>query len=338
MILLRKYLDADANDNGGGAAATDAPPADQQTNLPADLPQPAFTIDELKEFGIENKESLIAQLKELKEKNRPDEEVKKQAALERVNFQKYAVERGFATDDFNKYESLSSKAERDLVFEQFAAEEKADNPDITDQELKEAFETEYKLNSDNEKARAKGEARLKKDAAEIKKPAETAWKTAQDSYNEEKAAYVKQKEFKSIIKNTFEKEIPGKFTFKGKDGDEDIVLEVDVTPELRSKIEKSYDSDKTFVKFLTHNGKPEEFAASISSKIKSHIKAELSDMAVQKAIEAGIGRGTKKGSTVGAENPYALKNNGGGNQSEKKESLEQSNNKLANVRKQFAHR
>ncbi len=345
MIFIRKFFDDAAGGNSGGSpdatATADAKQTVTDPNAaapPANLPQPVFTIEELKSLGVNSKEDAIAILNKVREDGKPDEEKKRQAAIEKADFLKYAAVRNYANDDFNKYESLTAKADRDLIFEKYAAEEKADNPDLTDSELKEAFESEYKLDSENEKVKAKGEARLKREAAEIRKPAENAWSTAQTNYKEELSALEKQKEFKALVKDTFKSNVPEKYTFKVKNGEEEVDVELDVTPELRKDIEKAFDSEKSFAKYLTYDGKEKEFVEAFKANVQSFIESKLAKAGVQKGVELGIKLGTKKGSNAGADNPFALQNNSSGNKDTKVVSLEESNSKIAKARRQYSNR
>lgn len=345
MNLIRKYFDDGAGSNSGGSpdptlVADPSKVADPNAAAPpAELPQPVFTIDELKELGFDSKESAIAAFNKMKEDNKPNEEKQRQANIEKANFLKYAAERNFVNDDFNKYESLQSKADRDLVFEKFSAEEKADNPKITDEELKESFESEYKLTNDNEKSKAKGEARLKKDAEELRNPAKNAWEKAQSSYKEELSVWEKNKSFKTTVKDILDKNVSAKYSFKAKDGEEDVDVELDITPELRKELEKSFLGEKSFAKFLTYDeGKEKDFYDTLKANAQNFVEAKLAKAAVQEAIKIGVGRGTKKGSNIGAEAPFAVQNNAKTGQTIKDVSLEQANNNLGKIRKQFSKR
>lgn len=343
MEFIRKFFeDGAANNAGGDAGAAAVVDTKKQADTivadpPKDLPQPVFTLEELKTLGLDSKEAAIAFINKAKEDNRPEEEKQKKANIEKANFLKYAAERDFLTDDFKKYESLEAKADRDLVFEKYAAEEKADNPALTDEEIKEAFESEYKLNNENEKIKAKGEAKLKREANELRKPSQNAWNKAQESYKGELGAWQKHQEFKGLVKDTFKSEIPEKYSVKVKIGEEEIPVIVDVTPELKTKIEKAFNSEKTLSKYLSFDGKPADFAADLSRNIKSFIKSELADLAIEEGVKIGIKRGTAKASK-GADNPFALQDNTANNQQTRVATVEESTNKIANARKQYARR
>lgn len=335
------YNDGTEAGTGGGAQVADVvdTPVASSTATPSTpnpvIPENAFTIEEMKQFGFDSREKMIEALNGLKQNQKSEEEKRKEANIEKARFLQFAAENDLINDDFNKYESLQLKTERDLVFERFAAEEKADNPDITEAELKEAFEEEYKLNSENAKAKAKGEARLKKEASEIKNPAESAWNSAHKEYQESLKAYNKKQEFDSLLKETFKDAIPDKLPFKVKNGEEEIVVEIPIDAKLKTKIQQSFDSEKSLTKYLLHEGKPEDFAGSLRTKINSFLKAELADIAVQNAIDTGIKLGTKKGSNVGAENLFGLQQGGAGQAAAKVVDLETSNKAIAEARKKY---
>jgi hypothetical protein len=346
MNLIRLFFE-DGAANGGGAApvegaatnTTDVKDADHagapagDKTPEAKIPVNAFTEDEIKTFGFDSKEQMIEALKKLKETSKSDAEKEKEELIKEADFMRYAAERNLVNDDFKNYKSLQAKNERDLVFERYAQEEKADNPDLTDEEIKEAFESEYKLNSENAKAKTKGENRLKKEAAEIRKPAVDAWEKAQSAFKEDTQLFQKNKVYKGIEKEVISKAIPEKITLKLKDGDTDIPLDVDVAKEIKEKAEKLFGGEKGLVKFLVHDGTPEQFSENLKARINSFVDAEVSKVAVQLALEAGIKIGTKKGSTVGAENLFGLKQGDGtGRQQTQEVSLEDSNKKIADAR------
>lgn len=345
MVCIRKFFDAAPNDNGGnaggdgGAAAelevklADTPPA---TQAEPKLPEPIFTLEQIKEFGFDSKEALVSHLQKVKEENKPDAEKQKQANVEKATFLKFAAEENLINDDFNKYESLSSKAAKDLVFEKYVADWKEENPEIKDEseiaiQSKTDFENEYKLNSENEKAKTRGLAKIEREAKALKSPSENAWNTAKSQYEEFKKVNNEGKTFDSLVDGIL-KEVPEKLALKLKDGDQEIEFDVDLTKEQKTEIEKTFKNKKVFSNWYTST--PEEraeFKGKLSKKIEGFIKINTFDSAVQEALTKGVKIGTAKGSTTGAANPFHLTQ--GANRVETPViSLEDSNKKIADAR------
>lgn len=344
MNFIRLFYTDGANEGGGTEGAQAAAVVDNsqgQGSAPTEIKTPeakitanAFTEEDIKNFGFDSKEKMIEFLQKAKESTKSQQDKEKEEVIKEADFMRYAAERNLITDDFKNYKSLQAKAERDLVFEKFSAEEKADNPDLTDEEIREAFDAEYKLNHENAKVKSKGEARLKKEAAEIKRPAVDAWEKAQSQFKEDTEAFQKNKVYKGIEKEVISKAIPEKMTLKLKDGEVEVPLEVDVAKEIREKAEKLFGGEKGFIKFLVHDGTPEEFSEKFKERINSFVEAEVHKAAaVQKAFEAGLKMGVARGSNVGADNLFGLKQgDGSGRKEVKGETLAESNKKIAQAR------
>jgi len=347
MNLIRLFFDSGAAENGGAAPADTSTENNQQqptadgkenTNAPvANIPENAFTIDELKQFGFDSKEKFVEFLNKSKETQKTDADKEKDQIIAEANMMRFAAERDLITDDLKNYKSLQAKTDRDLVYEGYLSEWKEENPDITDEteiavSAKKDFEHAYKLDSENAKAKTKGEAKLAKEASEIRKPSTEAWKTVNQSFSEATQTFEKNKQFKSIVKDITTKAIPDKLTLKLKDGETELPLDVAVEKEIRDEVEKMFGGEKGFVKYLVHEGTPEEFSKILQSKIDAFVESKANKAAVQKAFELGIGIGTKKGSTVGAENLFGLNQGNGGQAPGKVLTMEQSNQKIAEAR------
>lgn len=344
MDYIRRFFDA-TSDNGGGNAANDSSTTaavvdptkvDQVIQDSPKLPEPAFTLEELKTFGFDSKEAFVAHLQKVKEDNKPDEEKQRQANIEKATFLKFAAEENLINDDFNKYESLSAKAARDLVFEKYVADWKEENPDIKDEseiaaQVKEDFENEYKLNSENEKAKARGLAKIEREAKSLKAPSENAWNTAKSHYEEFKKVNNEGKVFDNLVDGIL-KEVPEKLALKLKDGEQEIDFDVELTKEQKAELEKTFKNKNVFGNWYTST--PEEraeFKAKLSKKIEGFVKINTFDSAIQGALTKGIGIGTAKGSTTGAANSFHLTQ--GANRVETPViSLEESNKKMAEAR------
>lgn len=312
MNLIRRFLIADGNEGGGTAdppTQVNQPPLDQSTPV-ANIPESAFTIEEIKNLGFDSKEAMLAVIQKSKADTRSVEEKDKETQIEKAEFLKFAAENDLVNEDFKRYESLQAKADRDLVFEKYAAEEKKDNPDLTDQEIKENFELDYKLNHEDTKIKAKAEAKIAKEAKELRSPAESAWQHANSEYDYHKKAASAVPGFDKMIDEIIKSSVPDKLVFKTKDGDQSIDVDVDLTKEQKAEVEKKFKNPKVFADWFNSTDEEKKaFKSKIEKKVEGFLKINLFDSGMQKSFDTGKGIGTKNGSNVGAVNPFPLVTN-----------------------------
>jgi len=317
-----------AADNGGG----NEPDSKNKTtiNTTVDVLKPLFTEEEIKGFGFESVDAMKEHLRQQKENSIPLEEKKKQEDLDKANFIKYSTENGLMNpDEITQFESLKNKADRDLVFESFAKEEKEDDPDLSDDEIKEKFENKYDLNSANEKTKARGESKISKEAKELRSPYSSKFENASKEYADAKKMAAKIPEYNKFMDGLVEELTPEKLVlFKAKEGEEEIAVDVDITKEERAAILKDFKNNKNFVTFLD---KPEQAKDLLTKKITSFLKVKYFDTVNAKSLEIGKGIGTKQGSTVGANNPFHLTKENKKTET-KPLGLEESNDKIAQAR------
>jgi len=334
MILIRKFYDeaageggagagADGGNNGGDNGANGSGEGEGASAAAAVVAEaPLFTADELKEMGYETVEAAKEGLRGLYQKSKvvdPTEAEKKKAAeIEHADFLKYAAENDFVNDEFKQYDSLKGSADRDLVFNKFAAEFKEDNPEISAEDLEEetklAFATEFKLNSENVKEKARGEAKLAKEAKDLRSGSETAYTTAQSAYNDHKEVLKKgegyAKTFKEVVNAIPDKLEIFKTTLKKDDTDEgeELAIEVELTKDERVAIEKQYNTPKTLRAYLDaeKEGKLDVFKANLNKKIISFIKSNREESIYADIATKVKGVAMRYGSDVGAGQPFAV--------------------------------
>lgn len=338
MFLPRFYFTDGASDNGGGGSDNNSP-------APViDQPAPLITEEELKGYGLD-RDQFKALLQSHKENSIPAEQKQKEEQLRKADLIKFAAENDLMkVEDFNTYESLKSKSDRDLRFDTYLKEWKEENPDITDadeitSQAKIDFETEYKLNSDNAKQRERGEARLAKEAAELRNPYTSKYEQAQSSYQERKAMEGKLPEFNKFIDTLIEKCTPEKLSIsKVKDGEEEVGIEVELTAADRKELAEKFRTPKTFLAYSKETD-PAKLEPAITKKINGFLKEKYFDNVVSKTFELGKGRGVVKGSNIGAEQPFSVIRGNNQSPSGKENNamtLEQSNDKIAAARRRFA--
>ena len=322
---------AGETEQGGGGA----PDAKQKVDTTVNLITPILSADNIKEYGFDSEEEAKEFLRQRKENAIPIEEKKKAEDLDKANFIKYSTENNLiAPDEISKYESLKAKADRDLVFENYLSAWKEENPDIKEdieKIAKEEFESEYKLDSANEKSKSRGEARLAKEASEIRNPFSTKYESASKAYAEAKKDAAKIPAYNQFMEGLVEKLTPEKLVlYKAKEGETEIPIEVELTKAERAEILKDFRNSKNFVNFITTD-KPAELEAKLTKKINTFLRDKYFETSMTKAIETGRGLGVKKGSTAGAENPFALVKEAKSTET-KHVGLEESNAKVAQAR------
>lgn len=351
-FLPKRFFDSanseGANSGGGEGAATlpaetkiENPTESSPAETPAaEVPKQIFTDEELKGFGFDSADALKTFLQKQKESNIPEEEKLEKANIEKANFLKYAAENKlFKVEEYNQAETLKTKSDRELVFEKHLSEYKADHPEITDEdELKEAaeedFNYEYKLNSENETAKKRAEAKLSKEAKELRTPYESKIATAQEKFKEDSEIRQNLPKFEKfvddiIIKNTPDEKVVGKL----KIGDEDVEVKITLTKEDRAAIAKTFKSPKAYQDFIT--GKPEEIQTKIDKKIDGWILANKKEEILNTTLELGKGIGTKQGSSTGADNSFPLKQGSAAVINMTSETMEESNRKLSEAKLKY---
>jgi hypothetical protein len=303
--------------DGGEGAEGGGNSTDTATTTTTDKPVDSIlTAAELKEYGLENADQLKTILRQHKESNIPAAEKEKQEQERKADFISFAAKNGhMKVEEINAYESVKSKADRDLVFEKHLQQFKEDNPEITDPEelttqARADFESEYKLTSDNEKQKNRGEARMKKEAEELRSPHTSKYEKTQSAYQERKALEGKLPEFNKAITALIEKCTPEKLTLsKIKEGDTELPIEVELSKKERDEIIKTFVTPKMYREFAENEKDLSKFEAKATQKINGFLREKYFDEVVSKSYEKGKGVGTGQGSNVGAEQPYAIVRN-----------------------------
>lgn len=293
-------------------------PKDKKDEIPPVDPM----SDLLKEFNLE---SLDALKERLKPKD-PDhvestEEKEKRENLYRVEMQKYAVENGLMKpDDFVKLENLKGKEDRALVFESWLPSWKEENPDVdpadAEQQAREDFEAEYRLNSENEKTKNRGLAKIAKEAKEMRGPLESSYTSLKQEFDEDRAVKSDSPAFVKKLNGFIQENIPAKVKlFEGKDGEEAVPVEIDLTDDQRKAIYKKVSekimNSSTYQ--LYKKGDEKQLQEIAKREAEAAIWAEQRDVALNKIAETFLKRGDASGykrGRVGATNPFPLVGDG----------------------------
>lgn len=287
----------------------------------------------LKELGAESLDELKEKLAKAGEKKLTPEEEAKAKEVYEAKLQEYAVANGkMKLEDFQQLNTLKSKQDADLVFESykkdFIEEEskrlKEEDDNLTDKDIeelaKEEFEKEYKLNSTSEKQKQKGIQRLAKEAAEFRNPLESSYSNVKEEFDAETDVRQNFPKFVETLSGLVKESVPEKINYyKGTDGDTAIDIEVELTKEeidgIAEKVNKRIQNPDTYALFK--EGKKEELKNLVSEYADYLTEKAVQEKGKSKIAEIYMGLGVKKGSTVGAENSFAVNQSKGAAHSNK---------------------
>lgn len=321
--LVQKHAAAKADT---GAQTTDTKTTDSTTTITdkggqqqtVDTTAPDPVKDLLKELNLE---SLDALKERLKPKEEPlvesPEEKEKRENLYRVDMQKYAVENGLMKpDEFSKLEQLKQKADQDLVFEGWLPGWKEENPDVdpteVDAKAKEDFESEYALNSENEKKKARGLARVEKEAKGIRSPLESSFTKVKTEFDEDREISRNLPDYNKKLAGFIQENIPEKIKlFETKDGEDTVPVEIELTADQRkaiyAKVDQKLRNSSTYQLYKKNDLKQLQEIA--KKEAEAEIWNEHREAGLKKIAETFLKRGDDKGykrGVIGAKNPFPL--------------------------------
>lgn len=291
--------------------------------------------DFLKELGVESVDALKERLKP-KEPDHVEspEEKEKRENLYRVEMQKFAVEQGLMKpDEFVKLEAIKAKDNQALVFESWLPSWKEENPDVDPAEAearaKEDFESEYHLNSTNEKTKARGLAKIEKEAKEIRNPLESSYTKVKKEFDEDRAVAKELPGYDKKLAGFIQENIPSKVKlFETKDGEETVPVEIELTDDQRKdiyeKVTKRIRNSSTFQ--LYKKGDEKQLQELAKREAESEIWSQHRESGLKKIAETFLKRGDERGykrGSVGAKNPFPLVDNGTGDAGKDKGTAEQ---------------
>lgn len=305
MLFNRFIFNDNAGENEGGDI--NAPEAEVVTdNAPESIQIP---LSDLEALGFTSIDDLKAHFNKPAE---PTEEQKQRnAQLEKADFLNYGTKEGLITvDEYQAFESLKAKADRDLVFENFTQEFKDDNPDAEDYEVEEAFNSQYHIDSNNVTLKKRGEKLLGKDAAELRIPVQSKYDTAWKAYGEKKQLDATIPQWNKLIDDTVGKLVPEKLKAFEKEIDgQKVSVEIELTAADREEIAEKFKMNvKAYSMFA--KGENEKLSADLSRKINGYIKEKYADKIQEGIFEQAITFGKSRGSNIGATNPFPMVNNG----------------------------
>lgn len=326
------------NSNGGeGQQQAPAQTEEEINKANADAEKEALKAEAisrfLKEVGVDSVDALKEKLKDTGKGELTPEQKKKAEELYESQLQNFAVEKDLMKlDEFSQLKTLKSKQDADLVFDKFLTDWKEENPDIKVEEgsmteadiikaAREEFENEYKLNHSNEKVKARGVSRLASDAAAIRNPLESSYNNVKEAFDNETDLRSNYPKFAESVKGIATELVPEKFEwFKGKDGDNEVPVEIDLPEddrkEIHDKVVKRLSTAESYQLF--REGKIEELKERVTDYVDYLVTKKSKDIGNSKIAEIFLGRGIEKGSTTGANNSFATQQaKGSANSSDK---------------------
>lgn len=283
----------------------------QQDNKPDVIDKPDVPDDkaELERLRQELAELKKAPPKKEEATQKTPEEIGKEKALYEANLIQFAAANDeMKPDEFSKLSSLQAKADQDLVFEQFSADHKEDNPDADVDEIRAAFEDEYKIKSTNEKTRARGEARLKKEAGEMRAPLSNSYEKVKNRFDNETQIRQTYPDYAKKLEGFASESIPLKMEiFKDKDGEEDVSVDLDLTDverkDITDTVSKALQTPETYA--LYKEGKFDEIKEKVKNVTEVVLWNKHRNAAIKKVSATFLDRGIKK-ARIGPTESFAL--------------------------------
>jgi len=341
LFKSRFFYNTEEGEGGNGSSTTEIVETPIVAEQPQEVVKPTFSEDVIKGWGFDSIEAANEYFAKVKETSKSPEQIKREQEKEKADFIKFSTDEDImGVEEINTYESLKSKSDTDLVFENYLKAWQEENPDYDAKEAREQakqdFEEEYHLNASNDKQKARWEQKIAKEAAELRKPLEEKFGTAKSRYDENKTLRTEYPAFNKFIDDIIETTVTDKLVAKVKDGEVDVDIDIELTKEQKKEIEKSFKNEKTLYQYLTNKDSRDAVKEKIASKIQGFIKLNNYDRVVNRSYEVGKGIGVKNGSTIGAENLFGTQQSG--QPPVRKfdaDALEESNRKIAAARERF---
>ena len=222
----------------------------------------------------------------------------------------YAIKSKKATkDDVVQYENIQKADSNTLVYNKFAEAKRNEDSYISDEEIKEAFDFEYYVNSEDEKLKAHGKEIIAKEGNEIKSPILEKIESIKKDFviSQNMGAFKSQQE---TIVNEFNKHpLKASVTVDGHDINIEVLPEVsfdDLKKHLMDTEEGRLQNNLLFTAFIEDRNISEKGLGQLLSSIaNSKVEQKKLDMVANSAYEKGIEKG--KGNTIGAKSPFSSK-------------------------------
>lgn len=261
----------------------------------------------LKSFGVKTEEELKEKLNPTKQETTEEKAEKEQQYT--ANLLNFATkEKLFNATDFATLQNLKQASDTDLAFNTFSQEYKEINKDrqvegvaspVTDDEIKEAFNQQYHVNSEDAALKAIGEKQIKI-AADLKRgDLESKFNDAKATYDDYAYREKNSAPFINFVNKTVTAAIPAQLEFEGPDNTKVVynIKDVDV-----KELEKIFVNDKAFDDYLA-NGESQSAKDYIAKTVEVYLWNKNKEGILKTVREASYSAGLKAGK-VGATAPF----------------------------------
>jgi hypothetical protein len=277
-----------------------------------------------KQYLADNGFASIDEIKDLKRRSEekpetPEEKEKRMADYNR-EMMAFGIKQNILTNsDIASIENLSKLEDKDIAYNEFAADFKEANKDrlkegtnepdtVTEEEIKTAFEEFFHLESDVPALKLSGEKMMKERAAAIRNASESKLANAKTKYDAEVHKSTHLPAFNNFLDQTIDGAIPEQLDLYG-EGDSKIVFKLTNAAGKplydKQEIKKLFVADEVYNMYLRENDRP-KLVEYINDTIQTHIE-KTNKPAIRKLIyDQGKSDGLREGA-VGAKVPFESK-------------------------------
>lgn len=261
----------------------------------------------LKSFGVTTEEELKEKLNPTKQ-DTPEEKAAKEEQYT-ANLLNFATkEKLFNATDFATLQNLKQTPDNDLALNVFSEQYKEINKDrqvdgvaspVTDDEIKEAFNLQYHINSEDSALKSIGEKQIKNIADGKRGDLEAKFNDAKLTYDDFAYREKNSAPFISFINKTVTGSIPAQLEFEGKNDTKIVynIKDVDV-----KELEKIFVNDKAFDDYLA-NGESQSAKDYIAKTVEVYLWNKNKDAILKTVRDTSYDAG-QKAAKVGATAPF----------------------------------
>lgn len=261
----------------------------------------------LKSFGVKTET-------ELKEKLNPTvadtpDQAKAKEEQYTANLLNFATkENMFTASEFATLQNLKHTSDNDLAFNYFSEQYKEINKDrhiegvaspVTEDEIKEAFNQQYHITSEDPGLKSIGEKQIKSAADAKRSDLEAKYNEAKATYDDYAYRDKNSAPFINFVNKTITDSIPTQLKVTGKDG---VEINIPISNVDIKEIEKALVNDKTFEDFLA-NGETAIAKEAISRTVEVYLWSKNKETILNTVRDVSYDAGLKVGK-VGATAPF----------------------------------
>lgn len=263
----------------------------------------------LKEMGVNTEEELKAKLAGPAKELTPEEKAENDEKYN-ANLLSFATKNKLLnTDEFVALSNLKKASDTDIAFGNFAAEYKELNKDrkdsdnnpnpVSDEEVKEAFNQLYHIDSQDDTLKKIGEKQLKLVADQSRLALESKFKDAKETFDDYNFRASNDKPYRNFVSESVKSAYPEKLEFDGVEGSK---INIPLDKADIKEIEKLFINDGAFEDYLA-NGATQSAKEQIAKTVQAFLFHKNKDAIIKTVRDTSYEAGVKKGS-VGAVAPF----------------------------------